>query len=346
MVILSARSISKSFSDTVALRETDLDLPEGEVLGIVGPNGAGKTTLLRILAGIEEPDTGTIYLDGELTDGGELRRHCTLAFQAPVMLSGSVLDNIAYGLRLRRLPRSEIKTRALAALKEVELVDKASRNAKTLSGGEQQRVSLARAFALDTEILLMDEPRSNLDPKSKFIIDRILRTVLSESKTVVIASHDIYHVGRTCSMLAFMDQGRIIARGKPDEILRRGLVQSFALTINVFSGESEPGPGGLSNVDLPNGVQIEALTQKKGPVVIRIRPEDITLSMEPVGTSARNCVKGPISSIVDEGPTALVGVDIGIEAYARISHASLKEMDLRLGQEICLLFKASAVEVI
>jgi len=344
-VILSARGLAKSFSQVQAVQQVDLDLRGGDVLGIVGPNGAGKTTLLRMLAGVEKPDSGIILLDGQPADEYRLRRSCTLTFQVPVMFSGSVFDNVAYGLKLRRLPREEVRRRAMDALEQVELAEKASRNAKTLSGGEQQRVSIARALALDTDILLMDEPTSNLDPRSRLVVDRILGEISQGSRTAIIATHDISHAGRICNRLAFMDGGRIVSEGRSGDILRGKLMKNFTLAVNVFSGESEPVGDGLARIALLGGPEIQAVTGKKGPVIVRIRPEDVVLSTQPVDTSARNRLRGPISTIVDEGATVLVGVDVGTDAFARISHASLEEMDLRIGREVWLLFKASSVEV-
>ena len=172
--------------------------PLGSVTGLVGPNGTGKTTLLRILAGIDPAYSGEITYDGKRLNQ-HIRRRMTMTFQTPMLLRRSVYANIEYPLKLRGVPRSERKKRVGALLAQLSIEHLAKKNAKKLSGGESQKVALARALSLEPELLLLDEPFSAIDQDS---IDIMVGSIADYSKssgaTIVLVSHDEAHVERLC----------------------------------------------------------------------------------------------------------------------------------------------------
>ncbi|MFQ6053482.1 MAG: ATP-binding cassette domain-containing protein [Candidatus Bathyarchaeia archaeon] len=171
--MIELKDVVKRYGDVEALRGVSLEVRRGEVLTIVGPNGSGKTTLLRILAALERPTSGEVYLEGVRIDEANsalLRRSSTMVFQTAIVFRGSVYDNVAYGLRLSGRPKEEVDRRIKEALEVVGLSGLEGRSARGLSGGERQRLSLARALALERELLLLDEPTANLDPESLSVV--------------------------------------------------------------------------------------------------------------------------------------------------------------------------------
>jgi tungstate transport system ATP-binding protein len=190
-----------------------LEVRRGEVLGLVGPTGAGKSTILRLLAALEPPSSGQIHFgDARLERGAipvELLRRITLVFQRPMLLSGSVRANVEYPLRLRGLPRHSEKVRSV--LDGLQLHDLASRPARALSGGEMQLVALARALVLEPEVLLLDEPTSNLDPARVALVEEMIRAYQRRSgSTLVWATHNLFQARRVAQRVALLLDGRLV----------------------------------------------------------------------------------------------------------------------------------------
>lgn len=216
----------------MALRGISLDVKSGEILTIIGPNGAGKTTLLRILALLDKPSSGKLIYQGQSVDSSNtpfLRKKITMVFQRPILLNDTVFENVAYGLKLRGLTEDEIADRVEAALDSVMLKNFAHRMAKKLSGGEQQRVVLARALVLNPELLLLDEPTANLDPTSATIVEKIIRQLRGRS-TVVVATHNIFQAKRLSDRVGCILNGMIIDVDKPKNIFtkpRNEIIRKF-----------------------------------------------------------------------------------------------------------------------
>ncbi|MFQ6074911.1 MAG: ABC transporter ATP-binding protein [Candidatus Bathyarchaeia archaeon] len=346
------RDVTKRYGDVTALEGVSLNVMKGEILTVLGPNGSGKTTTLRIMAGIEKPTSGEVYFDGARVDDGnrsEARKRSTMVFQRATLFNTTVYDNVAYGLKVRGCPRREIKERVRDALKLVRLEGYDGRLAVELSGGEQQRVSIARALVLDTELLLLDEPTANLDPKNVSIIEEIISWVNRERKaTVVMATHNMFQAEALTDRVALLLGGRIAEVGTVYEVFGAPsrYLQGFARLENVFSGTSKITEGGTSLIDVGNGIQIEAALQKSGRVTIYTRPEDIILSRRPIESSARNVFKGRVVSLSDLGVLIRLRVDVGREFVVQITKRSFVEMRLNVGSEVFLTFKASSVHII
>lgn len=316
-------------------------MEEGEALGVVGESGAGKTTLLRLLAGLDLPTAGTFQWGGRAVDRGvaaQLRKQATMIFQHPLFIRGSVHDNVAYGLRLRGTPESEISRRVSETLAKVRLTGFEARDARRISGGEQQRVSLARALVLDPKVLILDEPTANLDSENASIVSDIISGEAG-ARSVIVASHDLARVGRLAGRVIQLEAGKIVAEGGVE------VLASNRFGSNVFSGMGRM-VNGEADVDVGGGVTIACAVGHGGRVAVRVRPEDIIVSKAPVETSARNSYKGRIIGIEESGSIIRLRIDAGRVFTAQITRRTLTEMGLNIGSEVYISFKASAVELL
>jgi len=223
MAFIEIRGLYKSYGRAEILKEVDLEACRGEILAIIGPTGAGKTTLLRMIGLIDVPTRGRIVFDGQevstLPERQKLafRRRMAMVFQKPVMFNSSVHDNVAYGLRIRGRGRGSETVQK--ALELVGLSGYEKRDATTLSGGEMQRIALARAMVIEPEVLLLDEPTANLDPRTASSIDGLIRNLARDKRTaVIISTHNMRQCRRLADRVAVMKEGRITRVGRPDEI--------------------------------------------------------------------------------------------------------------------------------
>ena len=333
--------VTRSYGSGNALSNIALNIKEGETLGIVGESGAGKTTLLRLLAGLDLHTSGKYTWRGKPVDhvsAAELRREATMIFQHPLFIRGSVYQNVAYGLTLRNIPSEEIERRVADTLTKVRLKGFETRDARRISGGEQQRVSLARALVLDPKTLLLDEPTANLDSENASIISDVIAGEAG-ARTIIIASHDLARVGRLAERVIEIEKGRIVAEGGVE------VLASNRFSTNVFSGVCSD-VNGESDVDVGDGVSIACAASQKGRVVVRVRPEDIIVSKTPMESSARNNFLGRVVGIEENGTIIRLRIDAGRVFTAHITRRTLSEMGLNIGSEVYISFKASAVELL
>jgi len=206
--------VTKRYGDRRVLDVAALDVRAGEILAIVGPSGAGKSTLLRLLNFLEAPTSGAIRFEGQFLAQPdqaplELRRQVTTVFQRPVLLSTSVLNNVAYGLRVRGAARA--RQRAAAVLADLGLAQLTNTPAQSLSGGEQQRVALARALVFEPRVLLLDEPTANLDPHNVQLIEQaIVEAHRRRDITVVMVTHNLFQARRLAGRVALLLDGRVV----------------------------------------------------------------------------------------------------------------------------------------
>jgi tungstate transport system ATP-binding protein len=208
--------VSLQAGSTMILDRLNLTISSGAPTLIVGPNGAGKTTLLRLCMGMTAPTTGRISWGGR-ADRAPLRR--AILFQRPVMLRRTTAANVAYALAQAGTPRSQRAVRIAALLERVGLADLAQRPARRLSGGEQQRLALARALARDPEILLLDEPTANLDPAATRSVEEIVLMAAQSGIKIVMASHDLGQVRRLAGDVIFLVRGALSVHGRADDFL-------------------------------------------------------------------------------------------------------------------------------
>lgn len=340
--------VTKRYGDIEALRDVSLKIEKGEVLTVLGPNGSGKTTLLKIMGGLEIPTSGEVFFNGLRADKGvlaEIRRRATLIFQRTVVLRGSVFDNVAFGLRQRGIAEDEVRRRVRGALELVGLEALSERRAKSLSGGEQQRLSLARALVLGCDCLLLDEPTSNLDPESLSIVKEAISSLKREKGvTIVMATHNLGQAEELSERVVLLDEGRVVEDVHPKGLLLSpsARMAMFTRSDNVFTGDSKL-VDGVSHVDIGSGVAVRTAFSQEGRVTIYVRPEDIILSRERMESSARNTLRGSILSVEDTDSVVRLRVDVGRVFTIQITRRSLVEMGLNVGQEVYLTFKASSV---
>jgi tungstate transport system ATP-binding protein len=209
--------LQKSYRTVKALKSLSLNLQGNKINILLGVNGSGKSTLMRILAGLENADSGTILLNNKKAESKELRQVSTLVFQKTAMFTMNVYDNLAYGLKIRKVPEEEIARRVPDALAAVRLSGFEKRRAKKLSGGEQQRIALARAFLLDSHILFLDEPTANLDPNSSIIIEKAILGKKSSQRIIVMATHNLNQARRMADEIIHIHNGKIVEVAKPED---------------------------------------------------------------------------------------------------------------------------------
>lgn len=207
----------KEYGGKKVLDIEELNLEAGKITGIIGPSGAGKSTLLYILNGLEKPTSGKIMFDGEELKSEpdiEIRRQMSMVFQRPTVFNTSVFENMAYSLKLRGIPVGEIKSKVLELAKLIGLEDKLGQRAATLSGGEAQRLSLARAIIHKPKALLLDEPTANLDPANVAMIEKLILHTKTEYKTsIVIVTHNMYQAKRLSDNVVFLLNGNVVESG-------------------------------------------------------------------------------------------------------------------------------------
>ena len=326
---------------------------KGTITTLLGPSGSGKTTLLRILAGLDSPTRGTVFYGNRMITDSEqdiLRQNATLVFQKSVFFDTTVYNNIAYGLKLQEdLSKEEISNKVSEALALVRLEDFEKRRAKKLSGGEQQRVSLARALVLERELLLLDEPTVNIDPKNVSIIEEAIQRVNREKKrTIVLATHNMFQAESLSQRVALILEGTVKQAGTKQKIFGTANehLASFSRLENVFSGISKTSEDDTSTIHVDNKLNIQASFNRPGKITVHVRPEDILVSTKPLESSARNVFKGTITGITDVGAIVRLTVDAGKKFSVQITKKSLTEMKLNVNSQVFLTFKASTVRLI
>ncbi len=345
-------NITHYFGRKTALENVNLQIQEGEIVALLGPNGSGKTTLLKVLAFLLKPSKGEIRFQGQMVtnrNSEKMRLQSAMVFQKTLLFNTTVYGNVAYGLKMRKTRQRTVEEQVTKALRTVKLEGFEKRPAKKLSGGEQQRVALARALVLNTKLLLLDEPTANLDPKNASIIEDVILTANKERKmTIVMATHNMFQARAIPHRVALMDQGKISEVGTATEIfsrLSRNLA-SFAVVDNTFKGTAVITETGTSIVDVGNGVQIESVLQRQGEGTVFINPQDIIVSRRQLESSARNMFRGKITQISDSDASVKLTVDVGKPFVVQITKASFHEMELSLGSEVFITFKASSVQTI
>jgi len=216
-VHLQIRDIQKKYHNIQALKSISLEMDGNKIIVLLGVNGAGKSTLMRILAGLENADSGAILVNNQNTDAKSLRQVSTLVFQKTAMFTMNVYDNLAYGLKIRKVPKEEIHLKVCGALEAVRLSGFEKRRAKKLSGGEQQRIALVRAFLLDSNVLLLDEPTANLDPNSAIIIEKAIVSQKSSPRIIVMATHNLNQARRMADEIVHIHNGEIVEVANPTD---------------------------------------------------------------------------------------------------------------------------------
>lgn len=353
MIILE--NITKTFDRKLVLDNVSGSVQAGEIFTIIGPSGQGKTTLLRLINLLDTPDRGTIFFRGEEVHGGRssthIRRRMGMVFQTPIAFKETVFENIAIGLRYRGLSSGEIQRKVQQKLVEIGLEGYDNQQARTLSGGEMQRVSLARVMVTEPELLLLDEPTANLDPVSTRKIEDLIRYYNKEyGTTIIMSSHDLFQGQRLADRVAVMMEGRFVQTGDTISVFSQPgsvPVARFIGITNIYQGQITGHNEGMITVDI-GGIEIHALsTITSGQVSVAIRPEDITLYNEPDGKmSARNVLPGEIVEIRPYGIISHVMIRTGsITIAVQVTWQAVRDMDLLPGKNVIISCKAPSVHI-
>jgi len=227
--MLKTEGICWKKSGKYILRDIDFELSPGECVGLVGPNGSGKSSLLKLLAFLALPTSGSMWFKGQLISGKApltVRRQIAIVFQEPLLLNSTVYDNVAVGLKIRKVPQALIGPRVESWLEQFGIAHLKQQTARSLSGGEAQRVSLARAFVLEPEVLFLDEPFSALDaPIKKSLFSDLTRIFKQTKVTSVLVSHDFNDIQRMAERALILIDGEIKASGRPADLLRANLTK-------------------------------------------------------------------------------------------------------------------------
>ena len=282
------RDAVKRYGDFTALNGVSLDIREGEFFTLLGPSGCGKTTLLRMIAGFNSIEGGDFYFgDKRINDVPAHKRDIGMVFQNYAIFPHlSVRDNVAYGLKARHIPASEIKPRVDEALKLVQISHLADRKPNELSGGQQQRVALARAFVIEPSVLLMDEPLSNLDAKLRVQMRSVIKKLQRRlGITTIYVTHDQEEALAISDRIAVMKDGHIMQIGTPNEIYAKPqnpFVAGFIGVSNFLDCQVEAPQGGEAKVSIQNELNISVPVRRaySGPAKISARPEQLFFSEE------------------------------------------------------------------
>ncbi len=357
--ILHVRNLRVVRAGATILDISELTVRAGEVLSLIGPNGAGKTTLLQSLGFLHKHFEGEVLFrdrvigkDYEIFD---YRRRIAMVFQEPLLFDTTVFKNVASGLKFRGVNKKDIERRVGENLERFGISHLRDRSARTLSGGEAQRTSLARAFATRPEILFLDEPFASLDPPTRESLTHDLERILRESKTTTIsATHDRNEALRLSDRIAFMSDGVIRQLGTPTELVNNPIdefVASFVGIETVLTGNVVGrGEGGTWVVSVSGkSIEVTKPLNEGETVVLHISPESVLLSHDWIGkrtTSMRNFFIARITSIIPMGPFIKVHLDCGFHLVAYITHESRENLALKEGKEVTASFKATSVQVI
>jgi iron(III) transport system ATP-binding protein len=283
---LALRGIEKRYGITPAVSGVDLELEQGEFVSLLGPSGCGKTTTLRMIAGFIEPSAGTIEMDGQMLSSPANvlppeKRQMSMIFQSyAVWPNMTVEQNVAFGLELRKLPREEVRRRVAEMLDVVHMGHLAARYPAELSGGQQQRVALARAIVIKPQVLLLDEPLSNLDANLREEMRFEIRRLHDEFRiTTVYVTHDQAEAMVTSDRIAVMNQGRIEQVADPHTLYNRPktrFVAGFIGRTNFIEGNSNNGQIDFGPFALPLGALEGAPVS--GATTVSVRPQSMRLS--------------------------------------------------------------------
>src|SRR5688572_2913693 len=281
--------VTKLFADVAAVDDLSLDITEGEFFSLLGPSGCGKTTTLRMIGGFEDPTYGTVYLGGrDVTDLPPYKRDVNTVFQSYALFPHlDVYENVAFGLRRKRVDKAEIETRVADTMRLVDLTGFEKRKPPQMSGGQQQRVALARALVNHPQVLLLDEPLGALDMKLRKQMQLYLKRIQQEvGITFIYVTHDQEEAMTMSDRLAVMRSGRIEQLGAPEDVYENPateFVAGFLGSANMLEGELDAGSNGVATVALRDGGSVRLPSSRvpsdlQGTVKVGVRPEKLTIS--------------------------------------------------------------------
>ena len=344
---ISIRAVRKTFPSSFggrahAVDDISLEIQPGELYFLLGPSGCGKTTLLRMIAGFIEPTGGAILFNGrDVTADPPNKRNCGMVFQSYALWPHMTVEaNVMFGLDVRGVPAEEKRRRAKEALAAVRMEEYATRRPTQLSGGQQQRVALARAIVIRPDVLLLDEPLSNLDARLRIELRGEIRRICKESNiTTVYVTHDQKEALSMSDRVAILDHGKVVQVGTPTDLYRSPttrFVAEFLGETNLIPGTAQQSAQGVTSIRTKIGTLQSNSTVAPGPVVCSVRPEAIKIGVGPIRGVIRDCTY--------LGETAQLEIGVG-ETTVRASIMNPREMP-RAGKDTWLTIDPSDVAVL
>ena len=330
------RRIRQEIPGRTLLEVPELEFPSGEVSALVGPNGAGKTTLFRLLALLDPPFAGTLeFLGQPAAFSGprwlELRRRITLVHQTPFLFRGTVFQNVAFGLRVRGQPEGNWPERVAEALELMEMAGFQDRPVGSLSGGEAQQVAIARALAVQPEVLLLDEPFANVDASRISRLEALISEINHRlGTTVIFSTHNVGQAFRLTSRVVTLVAGQVAEFGHE----------------NIFSGTVE-GEGAESWITVRGGLRIQLGPRASGRVTCLVPPEAIRL--RPAGAAGRdesNCFEGEITRMECHNGRVRLRVDGPVSFRVVLPDQEFQRQGLRLSDRVVVSFAPAAVKIL
>lgn len=343
--MLTIDSVSKSLGE-FALSNVSLSIGDGEYFIVLGPTGAGKTILLETIAGIYSPDAGRIILNGrDITDVPARERNIGMVYQDYMLFPHLTVEaNIGFGLKSRRADPAFIRGKVEESAELLNISHLLHRYPGTLSGGEQQRAAIARALVMEPDALLLDEPLSALDVKTRESLRvELARIHKATGTTIVHITHNFEEVFDLADRVAIMRGGDVVQVGTPEEIFRRpnsDFVAGFVGVENLFRGEGSP-----DRTVAVGDLRIQVENAVSGPVSVAIRPEEILLSKTALPENKKNVFSGRIDSVRPSGGLVRVSVDTGIPFRVTLTRQGFEEAAIAPGDAVYLAFRPSAAHV-
>ncbi len=330
--MLELVGVRHRYGDRLVLDLERFAVEGGATVAVVGPNGSGKSTLMRLLALLERPSEGEVRLDGVVITGAAARRRVTLVEQRPMLLRGTVRENLEFGLRIRGIRRTEVNRRIADVAPRLGITSLLKRRRHELSEGEVQRVAVARALAVEPDVLLLDEPTSSADRAASQTLYRVLAEERARRPLAVcLASHQLEDAYRWADDVRALAEGRL-APVTPENLFRVEL------------------PSGGEGSDLKHvcvgTIEVAVTTDKTGPAILAVPATDIFVSREPLASSARNVFPGRVTRLTQQRPGVVhVTADVGVELVAVVTESAAHDLGLTPGGAVVFSFKASAVRV-
>ena len=356
MVYVKLENLSKFFGSVIAVDNISLKIEEGEFFTILGPSGCGKTTTLRMIAGFYQPDKGEIYFNKKLINNlSPEKRNIGMVFQNYALWPHmNVFKNVSFGLEMRKIPPNEIKNRVEAALEIVSLGGLGDRTPDQLSGGQQQRVALARALVIEPDVLLLDEPLSNLDAKLRVEMRTEIKKLQKNlGITAIYVTHDQKEALAVSDRLAIMGLGQIVQVGSPLEIYTKPtnkFVASFIGLINLFHGKITKIQKSNTWIRTKEGLNLESSSiknvQKGTNVLIAVRPEHIEVHPENFSINKDNVIKGIVETIEYLGDLSRYNVKTQYQLINADQYSPSVEKSFKIGEKVSISFNKEHVHLI
>ncbi|MEA1976115.1 MAG: ABC transporter ATP-binding protein [Bacillota bacterium] len=327
------------------IKDISLNIENGDYFVVLGPSGTGKTVLLEIIAGLRDVDSGEIYFSDELVnDVPPEKRKVGMVYQDYMLFPHlTVKENILFGIKLKRIKNYENKY--LKLLNDLEISHLVDRSIRNLSGGEKQRISLARTLIMEPEMLLLDEPLSAVDTSTKNKLQNDLKRIHKEFKiTTIHVTHDFNEAIFLADKIAIVKDGEVIQNGTPEEIFQKpcnDFVAEFIGCKNIFKGKVIE----KNIVKISDIVNFSVVTGKEEDINLMIRSENIIISLNKFSSSAKNCFQGNIINIEKKLKMVEIDVDIGISLSVYVTYSSFELMKLEKGKSVYLTFKATSVHI-